>query len=57
MMNECGNALKSQPFTSRHEERPGFVKVEERMRTYYYSISKKTNASTEAGACAEAVAP
>ncbi|XP_061093935.1 tyrosine-protein kinase ZAP-70 isoform X1 [Conger conger] len=29
-------------WTYKHEERLGFAKVEERMRTYYYSISKKT---------------
>uniref|UniRef100_A0AAY4DCE2 Tyrosine-protein kinase n=1 Tax=Denticeps clupeoides TaxID=299321 RepID=A0AAY4DCE2_9TELE len=32
-------------WTYKHEERPGFVKVEERMRNFYYSISKKTPAA------------
>uniref|UniRef100_A0A3B3SWJ1 Tyrosine-protein kinase n=1 Tax=Paramormyrops kingsleyae TaxID=1676925 RepID=A0A3B3SWJ1_9TELE len=50
-------ALMKDCWTYKHEERPGFVKVEERMRTYYYSISKKTTASTEAGASAEAAEP
>uniref|UniRef100_W5LYS3 Tyrosine-protein kinase n=1 Tax=Lepisosteus oculatus TaxID=7918 RepID=W5LYS3_LEPOC len=30
----------------KHEERPGFLIVEERMREYYYSISKKTTPAT-----------
>ncbi|TRY98422.1 hypothetical protein DNTS_017967 [Danionella cerebrum] len=33
LMKEC--------WTFKHEDRPGFVKVEEKMRTFYYSISKK----------------
>uniref|UniRef100_A0A8C2IQ36 non-specific protein-tyrosine kinase n=1 Tax=Cyprinus carpio TaxID=7962 RepID=A0A8C2IQ36_CYPCA len=33
LMKEC--------WTYKHEERPGFVKVEEKMRTFYYSICKK----------------
>ncbi|KAL6459294.1 hypothetical protein MHYP_G00327660 [Metynnis hypsauchen] len=33
-------------WTYKYEERPGFAKVEEKMRNYYYSISKK--AATEA---------
>ncbi|XP_050973815.1 tyrosine-protein kinase ZAP-70 [Labeo rohita] len=33
LMKEC--------WTYKHEDRPGFVKVEEKMRTFYYSISKK----------------
>lgn len=28
-------------WTYKHEDRPGFVKVEEKMRTFYYSIAKK----------------
>ncbi|XP_030640541.1 tyrosine-protein kinase ZAP-70 [Chanos chanos] len=43
LMKEC--------WTYKHEERPGFVKVEERMRTYYYSISKKPPPEANA-ACA-----
>ncbi|XP_028672496.1 tyrosine-protein kinase ZAP-70 [Erpetoichthys calabaricus] len=31
-------------WTIKHEDRPGFVDVESRMRTYHYSISKKANA-------------
>ncbi|KAJ8418968.1 hypothetical protein AAFF_G00004670 [Aldrovandia affinis] len=33
----------------KHEERPDFAKVEEQMRTYYYSISKKTPPEEKAG--------
>ncbi|KAK3539442.1 hypothetical protein QTP70_008054 [Hemibagrus guttatus] len=33
LMKEC--------WTLNYEDRPGFMKVEEKMRTYYYSISKK----------------
>ncbi|KAL1022922.1 hypothetical protein UPYG_G00034240 [Umbra pygmaea] len=34
LMNEC--------WTYKHEDRPGFVKVEEQMRVFFYSISNKT---------------
>ncbi|XP_060788490.1 tyrosine-protein kinase ZAP-70 [Neoarius graeffei] len=42
LMKEC--------WTYKYEDRPGFLKVEEKMRTYYYSISKKpaTEANGEA---------
>ncbi|KAI4872298.1 hypothetical protein NFI96_027726 [Prochilodus magdalenae] len=45
LMKEC--------WTYKFEERPGFVKVEEKIRAYHYSISKKT--ATEANG--EAVKP
>ncbi|XP_029607038.1 tyrosine-protein kinase ZAP-70 isoform X2 [Salmo trutta] len=35
-------ALMKDCWTYKHEDRPGFVKVEERMRVFYYSISNKT---------------
>uniref|UniRef100_A0A8C7K8U2 Tyrosine-protein kinase n=1 Tax=Oncorhynchus kisutch TaxID=8019 RepID=A0A8C7K8U2_ONCKI len=35
-------ALMKDCWTYKHEDRPGFVKVEERMRGFYYSISNKT---------------
>uniref|UniRef100_A0A8C9W908 Tyrosine-protein kinase n=1 Tax=Scleropages formosus TaxID=113540 RepID=A0A8C9W908_SCLFO len=39
-------------WTYKHEDRPNFVQVEDRMRTYYYSISKKTPSKEEATAAA-----
>ncbi|KAL4634763.1 tyrosine-protein kinase ZAP-70 isoform X1 [Arapaima gigas] len=45
-------ALMKDCWTYQHENRPGFVKVEEQMRNYYYSISKKTS-SEAANAAAE----
>uniref|UniRef100_A0A3P9A290 Tyrosine-protein kinase n=1 Tax=Esox lucius TaxID=8010 RepID=A0A3P9A290_ESOLU len=35
-------ALMKDCWTYKHEDRPGFVKVEERMRAFHYSISNKT---------------
>ncbi|KAG9270088.1 tyrosine-protein kinase ZAP-70 [Astyanax mexicanus] len=35
-------------WTYKYEERPSFVKVEEKMRTYYYSCSKKAAAEANA---------
>uniref|UniRef100_A0A8C7Q690 Tyrosine-protein kinase n=1 Tax=Oncorhynchus mykiss TaxID=8022 RepID=A0A8C7Q690_ONCMY len=35
-------ALMKDCWTYKHEDRPGFVKVEECMRVFYYSISNKT---------------
>ncbi|CAB1331375.1 unnamed protein product, partial [Coregonus sp. 'balchen'] len=35
-------ALMKDCWTYKHEDRPGFVKVEERMRVFYYSISNKS---------------
>uniref|UniRef100_A0A4W4GKL0 Tyrosine-protein kinase n=1 Tax=Electrophorus electricus TaxID=8005 RepID=A0A4W4GKL0_ELEEL len=34
-------------WTYKYEERPSFVQVEERMRTYYYSTSKKVSTETK----------
>uniref|UniRef100_A0A671QPP8 Tyrosine-protein kinase n=1 Tax=Sinocyclocheilus anshuiensis TaxID=1608454 RepID=A0A671QPP8_9TELE len=38
---ETMHELMKECWTYKHEERPGFVKVEEKMRNFYYSISKK----------------
>lgn len=43
--------LMSECWTYKHEDRPDFKKVEESMRTYYYSISKK--AKPEGASAAE----
>ncbi|CAJ1060941.1 tyrosine-protein kinase ZAP-70 [Xyrichtys novacula] len=49
-------AVMKECWTHKHEDRPDFKKVEESMRSYYYSISNKAKAE-EAAAAAAAAAP
>ncbi|KAG7488141.1 hypothetical protein MATL_G00030560 [Megalops atlanticus] len=50
-------ALMKECWTYKQEERPNFAKVEEQMRTYYYSVSKKTPPEEKTEATADAALP
>lgn len=49
-INHLSNGCSGLSSLPRHEDRPDFVKVEESMRSYHYSISKKAKPEGTAGA-------